>query len=843
MNLKILQAFLGLRQTRLLFPAFWLFLGGFSLGGYGSDSKPFKPDFKAQPIPVPAGTVIQPLCNNPKDLSCAYQLSEQALPLALMKGNNSGSDVQYFVPTFFPSGVTNQDPENNKNLKVWTPPSSSVSNSGENKQPSKGSYFYYQGQTYQRDIGGKIVRVKTDALGKKTVHTGEVRFVSAEDINSASSVGKGAASPLRPRPAPSSTLVLNKDSYALPATNKTPNPAGCFSFHLPDDKDGKTEAGYCLTCEQDDEAEPIVSTLIEDSPNFLRNMRLLLKKVDRKTYRKLRSQVGRGVNLAKICSPEKALEAIIQNFNRSCPKPYKNNFKSFFIDTHCASCKKGIPPEIMLAMMSVESAGRCPAHLRNEREDSVGLFQINSKSHQCRDFKGKVYRRNTRKNNKCLRDPINNLNKGIDILADHYARVNPQAIDRSECKSWTEMDLKEKDLWRRGVSAYNSGPDWVVRAIESARNPRTLKNTAHLISRYGRSQFRRDSASWENLRVYYFIEKLSPSNYRRSGRQVKLTLSNLAHTEAVLGRNIKNSSGMVDIWAKYKQQFLADNQVSCEKGRASNATMEAMNQQAIEEEKEAESERLRVLKQKSEDRAASTRIQAVSMAKEIGGKEGLAILNKLVQDKDRNVRVAVARAAGEVGGAKGLAILNKLVQDKDRKVRVVVAHAAGEVRGAKGLAILNKLAQDKDPKVRMFVNLEAADIEGAKGLAILNKLAQDKDPEVRKHARLYRATHAADKKMREARKASRNEKVSIYNELAQSEYPSIKVAILWRVSELEKAEDRLAFLNKMAQDKDPRIRESVALEAGRMGGAREVLRRLAQDNDQDVRVRARIYLR
>ena len=158
------------------------------------------------------------------------------------------------------------------------------------------------------------------------------------------------------------------------------------------------------------------------------------------------------------------------------------------------------------------------------------------------------------------------MNKGIDILFDHYEQVNAKAPDTSQCKSWLEMTVTERDAWRRGVSAYNGGPGWVTRAIESANNKETLKNTNYLIGAQKKtsSRHKRDNVSWENLRLYYFIEQLSSGNKKETGRRLNLTVSNIAHTEAVLGRNTKSSvPAMVEIWTQYKNEFLKRNNTPC----------------------------------------------------------------------------------------------------------------------------------------------------------------------------------------------------------------------------------------------------------------------------------------
>ena len=229
--------------------------------------------------------------------------------------------------------------------------------------------------------------------------------------------------------------------------------------------------------------------------------------------------------------------------------------------TQCEFCKKGVPPEIMMSIVSIESTGKCPAHNKSG-EDSVGLCQVNSEEHKCKDLKGRIYRKGTPANQQCLKNPINSCSKGADILTTSYKGVNDKGPNPSACnKSWLDMNVTEKDAWRRSVSAYNSGSSWVTRAIKSVRNSRTLTDTKYLIKK-NHKEYRADKMSWEKLRVAYFVEKLSQKTKKKTGRKLSLTISNLAHTEVVLGRN-NSTPSMVDIWALYFRD--PKNKASCSK--------------------------------------------------------------------------------------------------------------------------------------------------------------------------------------------------------------------------------------------------------------------------------------
>ena len=141
----------------------------------------------------------------------------------------------------------------------------------------------------------------------------------------------------------------------------------------------------------------------------------------------------------KICAPETVLNNIVKNFNESC-EPAK--FKEFFPAAYCKSCKLNIPPEVLFSMMSVESAGQCKARRENEREASVGLFQVNAEQHSCGNNA-----RNTQANIKCLEDPARNLKYGLEILKGYYDEVSSDTAKTSDsCPNWRQLTLPKKGI-------------------------------------------------------------------------------------------------------------------------------------------------------------------------------------------------------------------------------------------------------------------------------------------------------------------------------------------------------------------------------------------------------------
>ena len=294
------------------------------------------------------------------------------------------------------------------------------------------------------------------------------------------------------------------------------------------------------------------------------------------SVRRIAGKINEG---GTICSPKEALKKITNNFNRTC-KPH--TFEEFFPKAYCTSCQTGVPAEIMFSMMTIESAGECKAANTNENEQSFGLFQINLKNYQCNkpfppDKICFFDSGNTKANQNFLLNPYNSLEYGIKILDIHYNEVNPGRDTSSSCndkhKYWKNLTPTERDRWRRAVSGYNGRGGWVNRAIQSVEGslkdgrPRGRdfsRNTKDLYGSTNRlaGRARQSNVNWENLRIYYFIEKLMPKNRaedhidkQKSGRNIGKTISNLAHTEAVLGREVEGSPpGIVEYWEQYIKQ-------------------------------------------------------------------------------------------------------------------------------------------------------------------------------------------------------------------------------------------------------------------------------------------------
>ena len=198
----------------------------------------------------------------------------------------------------------------------------------------------------------------------------------------------------------------------------------------------------------------------------------------------------------------------------------------------------------------------------------MGLFQVDAEQHSCGNNA-----RNTQANMKCLEDPERNLKYGLEILKGYYDAVSSDTVKTGDsCPDWRQLTPRERDRWRRAVSAYNGGIGWVDRAVQSVegdvRNGRIRKRDFYRGTRdlewghEGRfsGRAKKSKASWEQLRVYYFLEKLMPENKaptdkEKTGRRLQFSISNLAHVEATLGREVQGSPpGLVNFWREYARK-------------------------------------------------------------------------------------------------------------------------------------------------------------------------------------------------------------------------------------------------------------------------------------------------
>ena len=394
-------------------------------------------------------------------------------------------------------------------------------------------------QCYQKKSDPKTKRcVITYKDGRRQAYEVDLAFISEEAIEVQDS----------------GNYETTKDSHGLPGTQEEVKPSSASScFHI-NDKDTQTEA--CHTNCGADQGDIVSSKILQNKKNA-DSIEDLLIKVDKRVEYKRRKNFPSFHEVKKICAPsaKNHLEAIIANFNKNCSP---RSFGEFFNKVYCKSCSRGIPPEIMMSMMSLESSGNCKAENWSATERSTGPFQMNSSVHQCSGPNGKKYKLGSNKNAQCFMNPSNALHHSLNKTEDYYNKLNNPPLDKSSCKKWQDMTVPERDSWRRTVSGYNSGLTWVLRAIKSIQDRRTLTDTGFLAREHSKGKYdsslKHSKVSWEKLRLYYFIEKFSPGNKIGTGRKLENTFSNLAHTETALGREGGKSLSVADLWGQYVEQ-------------------------------------------------------------------------------------------------------------------------------------------------------------------------------------------------------------------------------------------------------------------------------------------------
>ncbi|MBK7892237.1 MAG: transglycosylase SLT domain-containing protein [Bdellovibrionales bacterium] len=224
------------------------------------------------------------------------------------------------------------------------------------------------------------------------------------------------------------------------------------------------------------------------------------------------------------------LDHLEQNVRSSCGFP-ANELTSLIKSRAEAS---GVPAEILLALMTQESSGKCfVLNSETDRTQSVGLFQINSDSakfprctaEQKRQLRavGSAYKLSQAP--RCLENPIVNLDEAIRII-----KINKTYLTQNPPKTFDEKQLSEADLWRLVASGYNGGSGWVLKAKTDLERFNAANGTSL------------NPHSWEDLRLFYLRRWLSRKDEKQffgtttAGRSKSNAISNLAYAENLFGR-------------------------------------------------------------------------------------------------------------------------------------------------------------------------------------------------------------------------------------------------------------------------------------------------------------------
>lgn len=206
---------------------------------------------------------------------------------------------------------------------------------------------------------------------------------------------------------------------------------------------------------------------------------------------------------------------IKSTFERTC----KMRLEDFAQEVIHRSSSEGIPPDLILSMMTVESSGNCQVEAKEPNgRTSVGLFQIDSQA--------------TKYSRAQLKNPSTALTAVIAKLKQkaNYLTSAKNGFDRSRLidndGNWTRL------MARIAVSAYNGGEKWVLRAKEDLET---------FNSKHGTNL---DPYKWEDLRIFYMrshLDRYEGAHIelfggRKSLRAQNFSIMNLAHTETIVPR-------------------------------------------------------------------------------------------------------------------------------------------------------------------------------------------------------------------------------------------------------------------------------------------------------------------
>ena len=382
----------------------------------------------------------------------------------------------------------------------------------EEQEPTRG-YSYLHFRIPEDNQPQIVIRESVDSNGRYTSQSGTLRSLPTEniDMNQDEKLQTTQATP-----------VYN---IVHPASDEDLNDSVCASVEKP------TSQAPCIECQQQNKG-PF---------RFIAEAMLAFK-----------NTVSRRAEHFNLCRGVRE-EQIIANFNRNCPM----NFTDFKSELQKRSCEKGIPPAVILAMMSVESSGRCT--VKGDGSRSIGLFQINTDYHT--DFpaecspplashpKQSISVLNT--SHQCLENPLVNLNKSIEILTANYSSVNEgRPPQQNQCTNVSDENL---DRWRKAVAAYNGGSKRIQSINRLTQRPpqgwEPLSNWNQI-------------SEWEKMRAHYFnCQRRDAQSVCRQGNDgaeiFNASINNLAHTELVLGRSFSDSSFFTE-W----NNFLAAQQIS-----------------------------------------------------------------------------------------------------------------------------------------------------------------------------------------------------------------------------------------------------------------------------------------
>src|SRR5690606_38177494 len=162
---------------------------------------------------------------------------------------------------------------------------------------------------------------------------------------------------------------------------------------------------------------------------------------------------------------------------------------------------------------------------------------------QFRALRGKsIQQMATNPSLRCLQNPAINFLSGIKVLKDKYALVNNGASPSSN-GTWAQLSSKERDNFRKALSAYNGGQRWVFQSQSDIK---------YASEKFG-IQLNDD---WETIRLFFFRHQLKANGYvqrNASSRADRNNLINVPYVESIMGRESQSGdsqTGYTQRWAQ-----------------------------------------------------------------------------------------------------------------------------------------------------------------------------------------------------------------------------------------------------------------------------------------------------
>ena len=185
---------------------------------------------------------------------------------------------------------------------------------------------------------------------------------------------------------------------------------------------------------------------------------------------------------------------------------------------------------------------------------------------------------------------------------------------------------------------------------------------------------------------------------------------------------------------------------------------------------------------------------------------------ELAEDTDTSVRAELAETVGKTGNLEALKLLEKMATDKDFNVRKAAVKALGQTGRPEALKLLEKIIKEdkqekqfppyynKNIKETALTAIMEINKEAVSFLTYYSGLQREKTEKQKKTKRYYRKNRLSDK--------------NIYNQMIQNAKNKTQVEKQAIDLANQTKKKTLQLLNILAEDKNPRVQQEVAIRTG-----------------------------